>query len=603
MAYSPELREAAKRLYLRRYTPQEIADELTLPNNRIIYHWADKYGWRDLLREEEVDDAIARRVVLLMDLPEKSPAQLKELDMLIEKHVKLKKQRQQAGRNSSANGNDHGNPTAPQGKGNRPERSSEKKQKGKKRKNDVSHLTADDFQEWVDSLFEYQKKMRDVKNDPNMPRIRNVLKSRQIGFTYGCAGEAFEDAVLNGRDQIFISASRVQAEVFKKYIVNTARQFFDIELTGNPIMLNTAHGVKGLYFLSTNASTAQSQSGNVYIDEYFWIRDFHKVSEVVEGCATHDHFHITYFSTPSAKNHPAYPFWAGEKWKGNKASRRNIDFPTEKELRNGGRVCPDQQWRYVINVYDAVKGGCHFIKPDKIKEEKSPDAFANLYMCQFVDDSSSVFKFTSIEKLMVEESKWKDYDLSADRPFGNREVWLGYDPSRTRDNACLVIVAPPIGPKEKFRVLRKIYWNGLNFQHHVGEIRKIFQQFNVSYLGMDVTGIGAGVHDLLQAEFPREVVPIHYSNENKNRLVLKMIDVVESKRLEFSREEKDIAAAFMAIKRAATSSGNMMTFKAERSTLAGHADAFWAISHALDNEPLNTAETQRGSSYTFGKQP
>ncbi len=30
-----------------------------------------------------------------------------------------------------------------------------------------------------------------------------------------------------------------------------------------------------------------------------------------------------------------------------------------------------------------------------------------------------------------------------------------------------------------------------------------------------------------------------------------------------------------------------MTFKADRSELVGHADAFWAISHALDNEPLN----------------
>ena len=29
------------------------------------------------------------------------------------------------------------------------------------------------------------------------------------------------------------------------------------------------------------------------------------------------------------------------------------------------------------------------------------------------------------------------------RPFGNREVWLGYDPAFTGDRAALAIIAPP----------------------------------------------------------------------------------------------------------------------------------------------------------------
>lgn len=586
MAYSIEIKEAAKRLYLRRYTVEEIKDDLNLNSTRVVYEWAKKYCWAELLKEEEVETAIARRIALLSELDEKKPTQLKELEMLINQHIKLIKAKAKTHRGDTQEPN-------------RRERGGDKK-KDKKKKNDVSHLTPEDFQPWVDSLFKYQALMRDVKNDPEMPRIRTVLKSRQLGFTFGCSGEAFEDAVLTGRDQIFISASRVQAEVFRKYIINIAKEYWDLELSGNPMMLNTSKGVAGLYFLSTNANTAQSQSGNVYIDEFAWIQNFDKVTEVVKACATHSHFHITYFSTPSAKNHPSYPFWTGETWRGGKASRRNIEFPSLDELRDGGRVCPDNTWRYVINVYDAVKLGCHFINPDKIKEENSATAFNNLYMCEWVDDASSVFNFTAIEKLMVDEEKWQDYAPNEPRPFGSREVWLGYDPSRTRDNACLVIVAPPIHEKERFRILKKIYWRGLNFQHHVAEIRKIFKCFNVTYLGMDVTGIGAGVYDLLHAEFPREVVPIHYSNETKNRLVLKMIDVVNAKRLEFSKDEKDIAAAFMAIKRGATSSGNAMTFKAERSQIAGHADAFWSISHAIINEPLNTTN-QRHSTYTIGR--
>ncbi|AKU57581.1 Hypothetical protein FORC18_4027 [Vibrio parahaemolyticus] len=49
-----------------------------------------------------------------------------------------------------------------------------------------------------------------------------------------------------------------------------------------------------------------------------------------------------------------------------------------------------------------MKGGCHLIDANELEEEYSPDAFRNLYKCEFVDDSASVFKFTQLEKLMVD---------------------------------------------------------------------------------------------------------------------------------------------------------------------------------------------------------
>ena len=52
MAYPEEIRNAARGLYLKRWTPQEIKDELGLNSCRIIYYWAEKLGWRDLLTEE-----------------------------------------------------------------------------------------------------------------------------------------------------------------------------------------------------------------------------------------------------------------------------------------------------------------------------------------------------------------------------------------------------------------------------------------------------------------------------------------------------------------------------------------------------------------------
>lgn len=46
---------------------------------------------------------------------------------------------------------------------------------------------------------------------------------------------------------------------------------------------------------------------------------------------------------------------------------------------------------------------------------------------------------------------------------------------------------------EKFRVLKVIYWKGMNFRYRAKQIEKLFDQYNFTYLGVDVTGIGGGV--------------------------------------------------------------------------------------------------------------
>ncbi|KDM89709.1 terminase large subunit domain-containing protein [Photobacterium galatheae] len=588
MAYSPELRQAARALYLKAWTPKDIAAELGLSNERIIYYWADKYGWRDMLREHTVDEAIASRIQALLEIPDPTRNQLDMLDRLINHHTKLKKMR--VADKQQAQQSDSGSTKADTPRIQRSANATEKsnKKKGKQAKNNVDDVSEANFADWHQSLFKYQLTMRDNLHQ----RIRNILKSRQIGATYYFSGEALENAILTGDNQIFLSASRAQAEVFRSYIIAIAKEFLDIELSGNPIVLSNGAELR---FLSTNSKTAQSYHGHVYVDEYFWIPKFDELNKLASAMATHKKWRKTYFSTPSAKTHQAYPFWTGDSWKSGKASREKLDFPTFEEYRDGGRLCPDRQWRYVVTIEDAANGGCGLFDIDELRDEYSEDDFNNLFMCIFVDGSQSVFKFNHLERCMVDSAHWQDFKRDNPRPFDNREVWLGYDPSRTRDNACLVVIAPPIVAPENFRVLEKYYWRGLNFQHHVAEIEKVFERFNVTYIGVDTTGIGGGVWDLISQKHPREAVAIHYSTENKTRLVMKMIDVIESNRLQFDAEHKDIAMAFMAIKRVTTSSGNAMTFKAERSEITGHADAFWAIAHALINEPLNHSNKRKST--------
>lgn len=573
--YSDELIGVAKALYLRHYTPKEIAADLNLPNVRIIYYWAEKFSWADLLSHESTEEAIERRYQLLTGRDGKTDLELREMDLLISHVVKLRAQSNKHKEKMASLASDGSNYAAGGGT-----EDGEPRKKRKSRKNDISGLTKDDFDAWADSnLFGYQKHMRNNIGQA----VRNILKSRQIGFTWYCAFEAFENAVLTGDPQIFLSASKPQAEYFRFYIVNIAEKYFNIRLTGNPIRLSNGAELR---FLSTNKNTAQSYSGHLYCDEYFWVPNFAKLNEVASAMATHDRWRITYFSTPSAKTHQAYPFWTGDEWRKGNKKRQDVKFPEFDELRDGGRLCPDGQWRYVITLEDAIAGGFNLASIEKLRNRYNDHAFNMLFMCVFVDSQDAVFSFKDLQRCGADPASWRDFNPKADRPFGSREVWLGYDPARSGDISTLVIVAPPLVEGERFRVLEVIHWQGMNFRHQAAQIKKVWERYNVGYIGVDVTGIGQGVYDIIQAFARHRAVAIRYGVETKNRLVLKVCDVVESNRIEWDQERTEIPAAFMAIRRTTTGSGNAMTFVADRSATTGHADTFWAISHAVDNEPL-----------------
>ncbi|MGJ0626676.1 terminase large subunit domain-containing protein [Xenorhabdus bovienii] len=589
--YSDELIKVAKSLYLRRATPAEIAEELNLPNRRIVYYWAEKWNWADMLSHESVHEAINRRAALLSERNHKTALELDELDRLIAHHVKLiaqenKHKEKLTDIKARAQAGNEGD-DVPSGDG-------EPKKKKRQRKNDISALTEEDFQQFADEvLFGYQKHLRN-----NLAKqIRNILKSRQVGATWYFSFEAFENAVLTGDPQIFLSASKPQAEVFRSYIINIAEQFFGVTLTGNPIRLSNGAELR---FLSTNKNTVQGYAGHLYCDEYFWVPDFKRMNEVASAMATHDRWHTTYFSTPSAKTHPAYPFWMGDEWRGSDAKRKNVVFPTFNEMRDGGRDCPDGQWRYVITLEDAIKGGFNLANIDRLHNKYNADTFNMLYMCQFVDSGASVFKYHQLEKCSVDINLWEDHAPNAPRPFGEREVWGGFDPARSGDTSTFVIIAPPMMANEAFRVLATFYWQGMNWKHQAKLIEELFKRYRFTHIGIDTTGIGHGVYEMVQDFAPRQTQAIHYSQQSKNQLVMKMIDVVSEERLEWDQEQKEILASFLSIRHTTTAKGGAMTFVADRSQETGHADVFWAVSHALMNEPLNY-EKKRTSKYKFSK--
>ena len=594
MKYSDETIETCRKLFLRRTKVSDIERETKVPR-RTLYSWIEKNNWGELVQVDEVMEAYNRALVTLLAKKEFTEADLNAIDRLQVSRGREVKLRSQGSEGLIMSGAHKSQQEAPL----KPENIAAGKQrarKGKRAKNDFRGISPDEVEKkFSEGLFGYQIQAWKTRHK----RVRFTLKSRQIGWTFYSAREALAKALMTGTNQAFLSASKAQSALFKNYIVSFSLEWFDIEIKGSThIVIRTDHGDANLYFLSTNSATAQGPSGDVYIDECFWIRDFTKLKNLAGAIATQDHYTKTYFSTPSTKSHGAYQLWAGGEYKKNQEKRPDLPqfkMPTAKQLKKG-HDCVDGIFRQIITIHDAMGGGATFFNIKNLELENDPDTFAQLYECKFIDDTNSAFVLDELLACALKDSRWPDFKPGEPRPLANRPVWIGYDPARSRDSAAIVVIAPPEKPGGKFRILEKIIMHKQNWAYQAEVIKALTGtpdtqgKYNVEFVGIDTTGPGNGVFERVQEFFPA-AHGIHYTTEIKTRLVLKAQEVIGQGRLEFDETHTDIPAAFLAIRRQST--GTSITFVASRDTTGGHADVAWAIMHALMHEGLKTTGSNK----------
>ena len=588
---SYDARRKAKHFYWQGFDCDQVAEMLGL-NVNTVRSWKGRDKWEETAPLDQVDQAIAARLQLLIWKEHHTGHDFKTMDALgrlLERQARVRRHNAPDGHEGDLNPKIAARNAGP---------------KKAARKN---HLTEEQIAALIDAfendLFDYQLAWRGPKDDlmgSSSLTTRFILKSRQIGATYYFAREAFIRLLQTGNNQIFISASRAQANNFRAYIIDFVLKVTGVQLQGDPITLDL-DGVEGplgeqpkLYFLGTNYRTAQSYHGDVYVDEVFWVHGFEQIDDVASAMASQKRYRITYFSTPSTIAHQAHRKWSGDAYNQDRPKHERADFKfTDAQLR-AGVVGADGIWRQRVTIIDAEAGGCNLFDIEKLRRRYAPDVFDNLYMCNFVDDTTSMFPFALMRSCGVDSwDAWaKFFDPYAMRPFGDGEVWIGYDPAESAagDDAALVIISAPQGATGKFRVLEKHRMRGLGFAEQAQKILDQLDRYNVGYIGIDTTGVGASVWQLVVKKFPT-AKRIDYSVPVKTQMVLKAKSVMQAKRLEFDQGARDIMASFMAIRAELTKSQRQMTYVASRAGDTGHADLAWAIMHALHNEPLDPADT------------
>jgi uncharacterized protein YjcR len=566
-------RRKAKHLYWTGLRIARISEMLDI-KDATLHSWKARDKWDDATSIERVEGTLESQMIQLIIKPNKDGKDFKEIDLLgrqVERFARVRRYSEPGGNETDLNPK-----VANRNSGT----------KKKQVKNQYSEEQAEMLREaFLDGLFEYQKEWYRAGL---VQKVRNILKSRQIGATFYFAREALLDAVENGINQIFLSASKAQAYSFKQYIVEFASEVADIELTGDPIVLPNG---ATLYFLGTNAKTAQGRHGNLIFDEYFWTHNFEELRKVASGMSLQKQYRETYCSTPSSISHQAYPFYSGDHFNKGRKKADKITFDLSHAMLVDGHLGPDGQWRNMVTIEDAIRKGCDLFDLESVKLRYNEDEQRNLLMCEFVDDQQSIFPMKLIQPCMVDSWEvWdKFYKPFAIRPVGQRSVWVGYDPngeSEGGDAAGLVVILPGLNKNDKHRIVEKHQFQGLDYEEQAAKIEDICQRYNVEHIGIDITGLGAAVAQLVRKFFPA-VREYRYSPEVKVALVTKTHQIISKGRLEFDAGWTDMASAFMAIRKSTTTSGTKMTYMAGRNGKTGHADLAWAAMHALDKDPLD----------------
>ena len=153
-SWPEEVRQAARSLYLRRSTVGEVSTTLGVPV-RTLYNWVEAGRWDDLLSHEGTEEATARRLAVLIEREAKQADDLREIDTLVTTLERLQRLRlRERGLEGVA------------------EREEGKEKAGGKRKkklkNDVSHLSEDDFTEaFHKRFFPYQRELLETRKHRN----------------------------------------------------------------------------------------------------------------------------------------------------------------------------------------------------------------------------------------------------------------------------------------------------------------------------------------------------------------------------------------------------------------------------------------------------
>lgn len=376
-------------------------------------------------------------------------------------------------------------------------------------------------------------------------RFRVICKARQIGFSY-VVGLAVLLGAMAGRPQIVVSASERQAQIILNYVRKHAERL-EVLLDEDRANEITVMGTK-IVAVSTNFRTAQGWPGDVWFDEFAWVRNQKMLWAAVVPAITAVGGRITVFSTPFV---PGSLFW-------------------ELATNHKGRF--DNWERWTITLEDAIAQGMPL--PGGVDELRSlfdSESWAMFYQCQWAEDGAALLSWALLHSLTQ----------TAILPGTYARLHGGVDVGRINDRTAIALIGQEHALdqwKDQFALVHHESLKGASFDAQRAAILAVDGRYEVQRWGIDRTGIGMQLAEELCTIAPARFEGVWFSAQRKARLALNLLKLCEEKRL-ILPNDPDLLAQLHAVKKQV--SGQTIRYDAER-TDDGHADMFWAVAIAAE---------------------
>ncbi|MDD3535714.1 MAG: terminase family protein [Candidatus Cloacimonetes bacterium] len=396
------------------------------------------------------------------------------------------------------------------------------------------------------TLYPYQ-----LKFVTDTARWRIVNKSRQIGISYTAAVDAISGAFIRQRNQLIVSASKMNAEIVMDYIREHLDALDILPLKDKEGLIELENG-RAIRVCSTNWRTARGFNGDVYFDEYaFTIRD-NEIWRAMVPSITAVNGRVTVLSTPKSR---IDKFWQIYSRKSKKWSK------------------------HCITIHDAKADGFP-VDIEELRELFDPEEFAQAYECVPLDTAESYVPYNLIEPCL--------YDPLSDAFLLQAKNWdrdlplvYGVDIGRTRDETA---VAETLRESQIIWNTSMKEWQKTSFREQKERLTQLLMQPQCQIMAIDKGGIGMNLHEDLAFKFPAKVRGVSFAPAVKERLAKNLKIAFEEKRIRIPHDAS-LISHILSIKRSANRS-NTFSYNADEMQ-PHHGDKFWALALAVDYSSAN----------------
>lgn len=511
MAYSKEIIEKIKRLYIGGMSVYEIEKKEKISHGT-IQNWIKKLGWdKPELVTDQTAEELKKKIKLILatskggKLTEKQARTIEKLTKAVERIERTQKKELDAIK-------------------------VEKQKQNFEKKEVKIEVIGDLRKKFFDLCYPYQ---REFWADRHFAKI--CLKSRQTGFSYTAAGEMIVNALEKKRDQILTSASQDQALIVKRYAAGWAQKLGINWLPDGEKCMILPGGFK-LLFLPPNPFTIQGYSGDLYIDEWSWIRKGKLLYDVLVPSLTLGDRRIAGWSTPYSVD-----TYFGQVW-----MTKDEETPFRK---------------YSVDIHRAKKEGLD-VDIEKIRSLFDEETFSRLYECHFFTDELALLSFTEVQDAVDETSeRLVDGWVNAGTDLGKyHDLTATALTEKTLDNTIWL---------RKIEVLDRLDWEEqakrMLALHGIWRIKKHY---------IDRTGSGDWLAETMVKKLHEKVVPVYFTMATKEKMALNLQQIFQRRMMRIPNN-RDLIAHLHAIKKTATETG--FKYDSKRNEQIKHADMFWAL--------------------------